>query len=90
MNRLLILLPTLLLAGCLSTTVPVKMSFPQVPDELMRACPGLKDVDTNTDKLTDVLKIVSSNYGQYNDCKTQVDGWMQWYNTQKKIFEEVK
>ena len=45
MKYLLIL--TLLLAGC-STTVPVKRTFPDVPEELKMSCPDLKEVPEGT------------------------------------------
>jgi len=89
MKRLLILLPVMvLLTGCLAT--PVKRTFPDVPQELMVACPDLKNVDPGTDKLSDVLPVVVSNYGQYHECRLKIDSWMEWYKTQKQIFEEVK
>jgi hypothetical protein len=89
MKRLLMLLPAIMLTGCLQT-VPVKMSFPAVPEELTVACPDLQLIDTKTTKLSEVVSVVSSNYGQYQECQVKVDQWIQWYNTQKKIFEEVK
>lgn len=87
MKHLLIL--TLLLAGC-STSVPVKRTFPNVPEELMKECPDLKLVAEDTTKLSDVLSVVSENYGQYKECQIKVDLWRDWYEKQKKIFDEVK
>jgi len=87
MKRLLIL--TLLLAGC-STSVPVKRAFPGVPEELMKECPDLKLVAGDTTKLSDVLTVVSENYGLYKECQIKVDLWRDWYEKQKKIFDEVK
>jgi hypothetical protein len=87
MKRLLLLIPIVLLAGCLAT--PVKRNFPEVPKELMEVCPDLKTVE-QTEKLSDVLKVVVDNYGQYHECKIKVDTWMEWYKTQKQIFDSVK
>jgi hypothetical protein len=87
MKRLLLLIPIILLAGCLAT--PVKRNFPEVPKELMEACPDLKTVE-QTEKLSEVLKVVVDNYGQYHECKIKVDTWMEWYKTQKQIFDSVK
>jgi hypothetical protein len=89
MKRLLILLPTVLLAGCLAS-VPVKRNFPEVPQELMTTCPDLKLVPEGTEKLSEVLKVVTANYGQYEECRISVDTWIEWYKTQKQIFENVK
>ena len=88
MKKLLLVLPAILLTGCL-TSVPVKMSFPQVPEDLAQACPDLQQHEPTT-KLSDIVATVSKNYGQYQECQVKVDAWIQWYNTQKKIFEEVK
>ena len=86
--RALFLIPFIvLLTGCLTT--PVKRNFPEVPQELMEACPDLKLVEP-TEKLSDVLKVVTDNYGQYHECKIKVDTWAEWYKTQKQIFDSVK
>jgi hypothetical protein len=87
MKPLLIL--TLLLAGC-STTVPVKRTFPAVPEVLMQECPNLKLLKDDTSKLSEVLTVVNENYGQYKECQIKVDRWRDWYTKQKKIFDEVK
>jgi hypothetical protein len=86
--RLALLLVPLLLAGCLST--PVKRNFPEIPADLKTACPALKEIDPTTTKLSTVVEVVSSNYGDYQECKIKVDSWIEWYNTQKTIFESVK
>lgn len=86
--RLLALIPVVLLTGCLAT--PVKRNFPEVPQELLTACPDLSAVSADTDKLSDVLKVVTANYGQYQECQIKVDAWTEWYKTQKQIFDSVK
>ena len=77
-----------LLSAC--TTVPVDRKFPSIPVELQQACPDLKTVNTDTTKLSEVVDIVVANYGQYKECQVKVDSWINWYNTQKQIFESVK
>jgi hypothetical protein len=86
--RIAVLLLPLLLAGCLST--PVAETFPEVPAELLVACPDLKLVDPDTTKLSEVVGIVAGNYGQYQECKIKVDTWVEWYKHQKDIFNSVK
>lgn len=88
MNRLLIVLSVILLAGC-GITTPVKRTFPEVPSELKQACPDLLQT-TPTEKLSDVLEVVTENYSQYHECRIKVDAWNEWYNTQKQIFDSVK
>lgn len=86
MKLAIVLLP-FLLAGCLAT--PVKRNFPEVPQDLKAACPDLQKVKDDA-KLSDVVSTVSSNYGQYHDCRFKIDAWVQWYNSQKDIFDSVK
>ena len=88
MNRLLIVLSVILLAGC-GITTPVKRTFPEVPSELKQACPDLLQT-APTEKLSDVLEVVTENYSQYHECRIKVDAWNEWYNTQKQIFDSVK
>ena len=87
MKYLLIL--TLLLAGC-STTVPVKRTFPDVPEELKMSCPDLKEVPEGTTELSKTLAVVVDNYGQYKECQLKVDLWTEWYTKQKEIFDKVQ
>jgi hypothetical protein len=85
----LILLLLILASGC-STPVPIVPPFPNVPESLKKACPDLKPVNADTTKLSDVLTAVTDNYRQYYDCKSQVDDWIEWYTTQKGIFDKIK
>lgn len=74
--------------GC-STTVPVTAKFPQAPERLMQKCPPLEKLEKEA-KLSDVAKTVTNNYTKYHECSIQNDTWIEWYNTQKKIFESIK
>jgi len=87
--KYIIIALVLCLTGC-AGTVPVTMSFPQVPEELKTACPDLKTIPEGTTKLSEVVTVVTENYGQYQECKIKIDAWTQWYNSQKKIFESIK
>ena len=84
-----VLVSVLFLSACASS-VPVTMSFPQAPETLTEACPDLQQLDSTTKKLSEVVEVVSKNYGQYQECQVKVDSWIDWYNTQKKIFESIK
>lgn len=81
--KLLHLIPVILLTGCLST--PIKQKFPEVPKELMDACPDLQMVEPTT-KLSDVIRTVTHNYSEYHECRIKVDVWIEWYKTQQQIF----
>ena len=86
--KIWILLAPFMLTGCLfKQPVPIKQVWPDVPKELLDACPDLKLVKPDTDKLSDVISVVSENYSTYYECKAKVDDWIVWYNGQKKISE---
>jgi hypothetical protein len=87
MKKLLALV-TVLLVGCASSNVA--RHFPEVPSDLQKPCPELELVATNTSKLSDVLVVVTDNYTEYHLCRIRVDAWIEWYKTQRTIFEEVK
>jgi hypothetical protein len=88
MKSILIAFLTVTLTACVS--VPVQRSFPKAPAELMVSCPPLQIMDPETTRLSDVVQSVVANYGQYQACDTKVDTWIEWYNTQKTIFDSVK
>jgi hypothetical protein len=77
-----------MLSACVS--VPVERKFPNVPAELQQSCPALVTIDPGTTKLSTVIEAVVTNYGQYQECQVKTDAWIEWYNKQKKIFDQVK
>jgi hypothetical protein len=89
MNKLLVLTAALLLSGC-PTTVPVRMHFPQIPEPLIADCPVLEPLAEEQNRLSDLLENANKNYGKHYECAAKHQAWQEWYNTQKKIFEEVK
>ncbi len=84
-----LLIPLVLLAGC-STTVPVKMKFPDIPPELAETCPELEKTPAGTTQLSKTLEVVVKNYSKYHQCKTKVDAWNEWYQENKKIHDSIK
>ena len=76
------------LTGC-STVVPVKAKFPDMPERLMVKCPQLEKV-SETPTLSDVAKTITNNYTTYYECATKHDGFVEWYNIQKEIFNKVQ
>lgn len=85
---ILFLLVLLLFTGC-STTVPVVVKFPGVPENLMQTCPQLKTIDAEKPSIIDVTKTVTENYTTYHECEVKIEGWIEWYQLQKKNFEEI-
>ncbi len=86
MKKIFLLIPTLLLTGCLS----VAPKFPDVPPEIMQACPELQEATKETKELSKLLDVVVVNYGTYYECRVKVDAWMLWYKEQKKIYDSAK
>jgi len=79
----------LLLTGCFGT-VPVKPKFPDAPKALTEKCENLKKIEGDKVAITEMLKVVVHNYTLYYECSTKVEGWNEWYEGQKKIYENVK
>lgn len=81
-----------LLSGCslFTKTVPVTQKFPDAVPELMKKCEELKRVEGDKVLITELLKTVVENYTLYYQCSTKVEGWQEWYETQKKIYENIK
>lgn len=86
--KIILLSLIVFLTGC--TVVPVQREFPKVPDEIRTACPDLSLIKEDEKKLSEVISVVADNYARYHECKIKVDLWIEWYNSQKKIFESVK
>lgn len=80
------------LSGCatIDQPVPVKRRFPEPPAELMIACPDLAKVSDDTTELSKIISVVVDNYREYHKCKIRAEGWIEWYESQRAIFEEVK
>lgn len=88
MNRIIII-SALILTSC-STVVPVTMKFPQAPESLTKPSEPLKPLTKENPELSDLITNASDNYGKYYELDIKYKAWQDWYNTQKKIFEEVK
>jgi hypothetical protein len=77
----------LLLTGCVS--VPVERKFPSAPDTLLQNCIELKMLNDSV-KLSEVAKTITENYTIYHECSLKTQSWIEWYTSQKKIFENAK
>lgn len=76
------------ITGC--TTAPVVPKWPDVPKELLVACPDLKTVDPKNQQLSVIVDTVADNYKEYYDCKSKVDDWVTWYKGQQEIWKTLK
>jgi hypothetical protein len=78
-----------LITAC-STVVPVTQNFPDAPAMLKEKCPELKTIQGEKISIVDFTRTVSENYTTYYQCAGRNDAWIDWYDQQKKIWEEVK
>lgn len=84
MKYLLVLL-SFVIAGC--TTIPARPKWPDSPE--VGLCELLAEAKSS-EKLSDLLMTVTSNYGRYHECAARVDAWETWYKEQKRIYNESK
>lgn len=84
MKTIITLATILLLSGC-TTIVPVKQKFPDAPKTLLEKCPELNQAEENASDITEFLKVIIKNYQLYYECSNKQDGWIDWYNGQKRI-----
>lgn len=83
----IILISLVALTGCVG--VPIERNFPGIPEGLKQPCADLQTVPADNTKLSEMMIVVTSNYKEYHTCQIKVESWLEWYNTQKKIFEDA-
>jgi hypothetical protein len=84
MKKLTLLLPMLLLTGCLS----VAPKFPDIPSDIIQACPELKEAEKSQD-MSKLLDTVIQNYGTYYECRVKIDAFIEWHKQQKEIYDKA-
>lgn len=84
----LLAISVVMLSAC-TTVVPVTQKFPQAPEQTLKPCPQLATVAPGQTSITDLLKVVVTNYGTYYECAVRHDGLVEWYHVQKKIHESI-
>jgi hypothetical protein len=89
LTKTIILFATLSLVAC-STTVPVKRTFPEVPEQLMAPCESLSAIGKPEVTLSELMTTVTKNYTRYHSCAEATSAWQQWYQEQRAIFDSVE
>ena len=78
-------------AACAPQPVPVKISFPSVPDTLLQPAPDLVPMNKDShNQLSNMIQNANTNYGLYRELSIKYNAWQEWYIQQKKIFDDVK
>jgi len=84
-----LLIISFLLAGC-STSIPVKMKFPEAPEALLQKCEDLEKLPVDTKQLSVTAESVIKNYSKYHQCRIKVEEWQEWYKANKKLYDDIK
>lgn len=87
MKVFLVIFFSLFLVGC---SVPIKRSFPEIPQKLLEPCEKLQKLEEKDLPITEFLRTVVTNYRYHHECSIKVEYWQEWYKKQKQIFESVK
>lgn len=88
MKKLVLICLFSFLVGC--TTVPVAQKFPSAPERLTQQCENLIVINSDTVELSEFVGVVAQNYRLYQQCSIKNDGWIEWYKTQKQIFDAAQ
>lgn len=88
--KYLVLAITVFVIGC-AKPVPVTTEFPPVSEALLKKCEELKTIEPKSGgtPITDLLKTVVENYTLYHQCSNKVEGWNEWYQKVKNIYDKV-
>ena len=90
MKQLLVILLLAVVTGC-STTAPVTVKFPDVPVELTEPAEKLTPLDPSKKvELSDIIENANENAGKYYKLREKYNAWIEWYTSQKKIFDSIK
>ena len=81
--RNLLLAGLLLLTGC-ATSVPVTMSFPQVPEALEKPCDRMEPLAADKRELSDLLENTTDNYAKAKECNAKANAWKEFLLIIKK------
>jgi hypothetical protein len=89
MKKILLVLLIATITGC--STAPVIVKFPEVPETLTQPASKLTPLDTSKKiELSDIIENANENAGKYYELREKYNAWIEWYNSQKKIFESIK
>ena len=83
--KYLLILISFAIAGC--TTIQSRPKWPDHPG--VGSCETLLEAKSS-EKLSDLLTTVTTNYGRYHECAARVEAWDSWYKEQKRIYDESK
>lgn len=87
----LVILVSLLLAGCSTTVAPVIMKFPDAPASLMTPASDLNKLPADKKiEMSDIIQTTNDNALKYYELKIKYEAWQEWYKEQKSIADSIK
>lgn len=89
MKNFIFLIFCILLSGCVSFKGDMP-KFPDRPEFLEKSCKELMLIKEDETKFSNILIVVTKNYGIYHECKIKNELWNEWYNSQRRIYEGLK
>jgi hypothetical protein len=87
MKYILIVLVSTMLTGCVLFAKP---KFPDAEESLMVSCKELTQLPNDTVTISQLMSSVVNNYTLYHQCALKVAGWQEWYNKQKKNYDDAE
>ena len=76
-------------ANCL-TRGWVRVHDAAATGEALPEAPGFAVDEASTVKASDAAKVIAENYSRYQACKAQVEGWIEWYQSEERKWNERK
>lgn len=89
MKKLLLIIAVLSLVGC-SLLPQARPAWPEAPAEIQKPAPDLTPLGKDQHNLSDLIENANINYSEYFALKNKYNAWIEWYNTQKKIYDNSK
>lgn len=85
--KLCIVILAILVSGC--KTIPVIPVIPALPVELSNPCAELTTINQSTTTLSNLLKVVTENYGKYHECAASKEAIIEWYNKNRDLINSI-
>ena len=89
MKKLLLIIALLALTSC-SLAPPARPAWPEAPTEILQPAPNLTPLGKDQHNLSDLIENANINYSEYFSLRNKYNAWIEWYNTQKKIYDNSK
>ena len=83
----LIIVSLFLLSACANNVAPIMPKWPDAPADLQQPAQDLTPLPPEKRNLSHLISNSNDNYSQYYILKEKYEGWQNWYNNQKQIWQ---